>query len=429
MSGKHNVYIFDPNIYPPSEAVEKLKLKVEQYNPDIAGISIRNIDTTDIKYPQIFYNNIKPAVSVIKSVKPDLKIIAGGSGFSMFAKEIMADIPEIEFGVFLEGEETVLELLDNLNDPGKIKGLFVRKNGEINFTGPREPPDFAKLIPPAVSPDIIDVSNYPDNFGIQAKRGCHFKCTYCTYPFLSGDKLRLRTPESVVEEMENLSKNYKVKSFTFVDSIFNFPMEHAQAICQEIIKKNLNIKWAAFFDLRNFSQELLEVALRSGCNYFMFSPDAATNEGLEILQKGITVQDIENSVTLLKGKKGIFIVYGFFVGIPKQGFKSVIKTLGLALRIKLSFGNSVKISLESIRIEPDTNIYQTAIEEGIISRTTSLIPRDEKSFRNLFCIKGPSRFLNISIIRLFPMLEDIFGMIYKLRRAITKRLVKSGNFV
>ena len=78
---------------------------------------------------------------------------------------------------------------------------------------------------------------------IQTKRGCPFNCIYCTYPVIQGKKVRMRSPENVCSEIESLLED-GVDNIFIVDNEFNYPVEHAQAICREIIHRDLSVKWS-----------------------------------------------------------------------------------------------------------------------------------------------------------------------------------------
>lgn len=100
---------------------------------------------------------------------------------------------------------------------------------------------------PRRDPSVIDMKEYIGDYynilGVQSKRGCVFKCTYCSYPFLNNDNIRLRPPIEVVDEIEHMITNYGLQSFAFVDSVFNIPERHAKEICNEILRRGLKVKW------------------------------------------------------------------------------------------------------------------------------------------------------------------------------------------
>ncbi len=166
---KHEVKILDPNLY--ENPLEEIASVLNAFKPDVVGISQRNIDTTQLRDLFLYINALEPTVRLVRKTLPSAKILVGGSGFSLFPERIMQNIPEIDCGVYLEGEESLPELLDNMATPEKVKGLYIRKNGNMVFTGLRMLPNFDAL----PFPDRNTVSKYtvfhPLAIGVQTKRG------------------------------------------------------------------------------------------------------------------------------------------------------------------------------------------------------------------------------------------------------------------
>ncbi|MFC1636786.1 cobalamin-dependent protein, partial [Planctomycetota bacterium] len=157
---KHTVKIIDLNIWELPLAYNMLEKELSEFNPDVVGISIRNIDTTyrfDVFY---HFKTIRPTAQLIKKHNPDITLLVGGPGFSLFAQKIMERVPEFNFGIYLEGEESVAELLDNLNSPETVKGIFIRKNGAVQFTGQRQFQDFDTVATPKRDSDLINIKDY-----------------------------------------------------------------------------------------------------------------------------------------------------------------------------------------------------------------------------------------------------------------------------
>ncbi|MDD4900000.1 MAG: cobalamin-dependent protein [Candidatus Omnitrophica bacterium] len=418
---KHKVKVFDPNIFPsPCEASKRLAQIMADFSPDVVGISIKYIETIEKSDTYVYYKNIRNMLGEVKAINPKSVVIAGGAGFSIFAKEIMRDLPSLDFGVYLEGEDSLFELLDNLDNPENVRGIFIRRGGEPFFTGSRQLPDFEKLDMFSLNPEVLDISRYICDdyqvFGIQSKRGCAHECAYCSYPQLNGRLLRLKDPVKLVDEIEFLAKEYGLRTFSFADNIFNVPQEHAYQICSEILKRKLRVKWGAWFDLKNFSQELLALAVSSGCSYVEFSPDAATEKGLKLLGKGITLSDIDRSISIIRNEKRIIVSYNFFCIHPAQTFFGMIRSLFLFAKIFLFLFGRVRISLAWIRIMPQTLMQQIAIKEGLIKEQEGLLAVNEDKLRHFLYSKASLRLLDIlctySVIIadrcLKPVLKNIF---------------------
>ena len=118
---------------------------------------------------------------------------------------------------------------------------------------------------------------------VQTKRGCPFKCTYCIYPHLEGRRYRLRPPELVVEEIEKAATESKLRDFFFVDSVFNDPRSHALAICRELGRRRLPVRWSAFCNPTGFDAELAHAMKEGGCEGVEFGLDVASDKMLAVL--------------------------------------------------------------------------------------------------------------------------------------------------
>ncbi len=384
---KHDVVIYDPNIDKtpfPAGLIHELK----RTKPDIVGISLRNLDTTSYKDRFLYYKTMGPAIEAIKKVVPQAKITVGNTAFSMFAVEIMEKYPEIDYGIFLEGEESFPQLLENLNNPANVEGVYFREDGKIKFSGPNTPPDFAAL--PMLKRDPGIKENYPGPaaIGIQAKRGCPFRCSYCSYTFLSGTAVRTRPPEQVVDEMEYLVKEHGIKQVIFVDPVFNHPSDHAINICREIIRRGVKIDWGAWYNERYLTEELVELAIEAGCDYFSFSPDAISAKGLKALGKSLSPDDIEKVYQFAKKYKGMRVAFNFFAFPPGGGIGDFLKLVKFYFRCKFNLKKQlIGIGIGTIRIEPHTTLMDMVVKEGLIEdNRLTLLPGTDKEMKGCFYI-------------------------------------------
>jgi 5-methoxybenzimidazole methyltransferase len=369
----HRVKIFDPNIVSdPFGAFEK---ELVEYKPELLGISIRNIDSTNKKKVVYYYPYTKNLLDIVERVwGSKIKIIAGGAGFSMFAEEIMNDEPRFDYGVFGEGERTFPLLLKNLEHPEKVKGVYFRKNGGVYFSGRPDHPELDKI--PFVRRYEMDAAcyrNWPEAFGVETKRGCAFRCIYCPYIFLNGCRYRLRTPEKVVDEIEFFQSEFGVSRFTFIDSVFNFPVEHAETICREIIRRNISVSWSAWFHDKFITEDLVSLAQNAGCKNFILSPDGFSDQILIRLQKYQSHKDILTAFHILKRRKNIDISYNFFKNPPGQNLASFLRFIWFLGSAKFQLRDRIHFELNSIRIEPHTRLQEIAIEEGMLKEGDSLL--------------------------------------------------------
>lgn len=369
----HDVRTFDPNV--SADALGEFAEVLDAFRPEVIGISLRNIDSTNKRNVVFYYSYLKEMVKAVRNSRcRGSRIIIGGSGFSMFAPEIMEDEPEIDLGVFLEGEETLPELLQNLDRPDSVKGVFSRMNGKVVFSGPRAQLDLNRTKPPDRSAMPIEpYMDIPEAIGIETKRGCVFACIYCIYGFLNGKTLRLKDPSRVVDEIESLVSGKKIRLFTFVDSVFNQPLEHAEAVCREIISRKIKVSWSAWFHEEYLTEKFARLCKEAGCDKFIFSPDGFSDRVLHTLGKTMKKKDIIKALETLSGIEGTEICFNFFKNPPRQDLRTFLSLMRFYLSSKLRFGRRVHFELNSMRIEPHTRLYKIALEEGLISEGENLL--------------------------------------------------------
>lgn len=384
----HELKVFDPNV--SEDPFPELSDILETFRPDIVGFSLRNIDSTNKRKVVFYYLYIKEMIDIVRAGScRDARIIIGGSGFSMFAQEIMKDEPRIDYGVFLEGESTFHELLENLERPDTVRGIFYRKDGEALFTGPNMQMDLNKTaLPDRTAISTAPYLDIPDAIGVETKRGCMLDCIYCIYGFLNGKNLRLREPSRVVDEIEALVKKMKVKSFTFVDSVFNIPLSHAEAICSEIIGRGIDVSWSAWFHEDFMTEEFIYLAKAAGCNKVILSPDGFSDSALRNLGKTFKKKDITRVFEMLKDIDGMEICYNFFKNPPGQDLSSFLSLLCFYLKAKFILKKRVHFEFNSIRIEPHTRLYKIALGEGLINKEDNLLyPKYYTNSRNSYIEK------------------------------------------
>ena len=406
----HEVKVVDLNVLP--DPIADLKKAAAAFQPELAGISLRNVDTTQIRDPFVYLEGFSATMQAIAQSAPQAGMVVGGAGFSIFAQEIMEQYPQIECGVFLEGEHTFVKLADNWPNVEKVKSLYLRRNGEIIFTGVGEFPQPMEL----PFPDWENVPLGPyrhllDAIGVQTKRGCGLKCAYCNYPFLNGSQYRYRNPEMVGEEIEILVKRYKVERFIFVDSVFNIPRAHAEAVLQEMIKRKIDVKWTGWYNERALDNEFSELALKAGCELFSFSPDGFSDDALEALGKNLRKKDILRVFQMMKDYPKAVVGYNFFLNPPGHKISDIMKLLWFSLKVRLAFrGRLCGFLLGSIRIEPNTPIYNRALEEGFISENTPMLVKTSAELRKLFYIPPNSNHLTL-LLAAYIMLRNLRRLI------------------
>ncbi len=340
---------------------------------DVIGISLRNIDSTNKRTVVFYYDDFIELLGFCKK-HTESRIVVGGAGFSMFAEVIMETRPEIDFGVFLEGEKTFPDLLRNLNNPERVPSVYYRKNGKVQFTGHGRKPSFRDLPDPDMT--AVPVGKYlafPESIGVETKRGCPLGCLYCPYGFLNGKSYRFKDPVRIVDWLELLVQRYGLTCFTFTDSVFNVPEFHAEAILKEMIKRDLRLSWSAWFRERELNESFVGLATRAGCRNFIFSPDGFSDRILNRLNKNMSRKDIWRSIHLMSANQGCQVSYNFFKNPPGQSWMAFFQLVLFCLFAKWNMGRRIHFEFNSLRVEPHTELYRLAVSEGLIRAGDSVL--------------------------------------------------------
>lgn len=383
--------IIDQNAAPDPGAA--LAAALGERRPDLICLSLRNVDTTNRLDLHYHYTYLPALLKTITRLSPESAVAIGGAGFSMHAAAIMERNPELRYGIFLEGEETLLDLLGRAGDPAGVPGLYHRDlEGVVHFNGPRAPLDLSVIPPRTRVPLSLDPYGDYGAFGVEYKRGCVLNCDYCSYPFLGGRKVRSRPLEVVVEEMAWFNREHGISLFHLTDPIFNVPRESAVDFCQALIAAKLPVEWIGWFNERCLDQELVDLSLEAGCAEFVFSPDGFGRRALEELKKNVRPEDIRRSYRLARKNRGMRVSWNFIANPPGETAADVFGLLFFYLRAKLTLGRRlVAFFVNHIRLEPDTGLYRRALKEGVVSPGQDLLPESVDELRSLFYCNPATR--------------------------------------
>jgi anaerobic magnesium-protoporphyrin IX monomethyl ester cyclase len=325
---------------------------VERFDPDVVGFTVGTI---------VYYNCVRIA-ALIKESAPGVKVVLGGPHLTVYGAESVSQ-PPVDFGVVGEGEYPFLDLLraiESGGDFGKITGLVWKRNGEVVMNPPKiltEPidalplPDYSLFDPAGFRVQFDDVS--PTGI-IISSRGCPYRCTFCcrNNPYWRG-----RSAESVVDEMIEL-KRMGYRSITFYDDTFNVSKKRVLSICRLIRERGVGLPWSFRGRVNGFDEDLARTLAEAGCVRAHLGIEAGTQEMLDKIKKGVTLEEIRTAFALCR-KHGILTVAYFILGLPGETLKQAETTIELAFDLDPDFA-----SFHSLMPIPGSEIYRDAVAAG-----------------------------------------------------------------
>lgn len=375
----HEVGIFDLNLH-RDKPFEVLERELRAFAPEVVGISLRNMK---VGMPHRYTDDFQPqqeTVEKIKEICPGIKVIAGGTAFSLYAEAMMKRVPGIDMGVWGEAEGRFPELLAQLDHPERIRGIYYREGEQIRYTGAPPPLDFPALRRPRR--DLVPHAPYAASsfvsVGVQSKRGCALRCIHCSDTFLLGHNVRMRRPADVVDEIEELVTDHGIKQLFFCDQIFNIPVAHAIDICKEIVNRRIEVQWSAWMNehKNTLPDELMIWLKRAGCGLLSFSPDHVDDRMLKNLDKNFRHEDMLYTIEVAK-KHGMDVEYSFFLNSPGEDLRSLAAILRFLARARFELGPKLRmftlLLMQPIRIYPHTRLAELARQSGIVPADHDLI--------------------------------------------------------
>jgi radical SAM superfamily enzyme YgiQ (UPF0313 family) len=319
------------------------------FRPEVIGMSLRNID--DVAYPKkhSYLRDYQSAISAARR-HTSVPIVLGGSGFTIMPGEFMKALGA-DYGITGEGERVFPQLLKDISSGKRIvKGCIIHSRRRI-----------ASIDETVPDRGLFDTSSYYHLGGmlnIQTKRGCPFRCVYCTYPKVEGRKVRMRDPVAVADELADVVERTGARHFFFVDSIFNYPVAHAAAVCGEIIRRNLDIRWSCYANPAYMTGELADAMVRAGCTGVEFGTDSLEDTVLRKLGKSFTYSKARKASDICR-ERGLKFCHFVFAGAPGDTDAAVRITLERLEELQ----PDAAVIMAGIRIFPGTVLADMARQD------------------------------------------------------------------
>ena len=369
---------------------------VGTFQPELIGISVRNIDDQNMANPKFLLEQARKVVTWCRELS-DAPVVLGGAGYSLFPKSALEYLGA-DMGVQGEGETVfplLLEHLDKGRSPAELPGLHVRGQGfreRRAFVG-----DLDSLSLP--DPSLFPTAPYEgEDFWVpvQTRRGCPLRCSYCSTETIEGRRIRRRSPEAIVRWLARWVEA-GFERFQFVDNTFNLPPSYGESLCAALAEAPYPISWRCIVYPGNLEERLVKAMAKAGCRDVSLGFESGCDEILSKMNKHFQARHVRRATRMLSDH-GISTMGFLMLGAPGETHHSVEESLAFVRDLNLK---ALKITL-GVRIYPHTPLARFAIEEGLIS------PNDDLLFPRFYMARG---------------LEDW------LRRTIEERIGKNRNWV
>ncbi len=311
--------------------VSHLRKTLQEFSPGLVGITSFSINL----------HSAGKLLRAAKQVCPEAITVWGGPHVSFDDENVLRRNPWADVIVRGEGEETLTEIAGRAERQEGFDGVLGSTwrdlEGAILRNSPRPFQPNIDLWPrPAWH--LLKLSQYlafEDGASILTSRGCPHRCVFCVGRKMIGAQGRFRDPVAVVDEIEALAR-LGFKRLRVEDDLFTFRKERAVAICREIDRRKLSIRWRAYARVDTVDPGLLKWMKQAGCERLLFGAESGSPEILKRIRKGITPEQTRRAVEMTK-EAGIGVLASFVIGLPGETPETLRQTVEFADSLKVPY--------------------------------------------------------------------------------------------
>ena len=337
--------------------VRLLDAKLERLNFDNVINEINNFRPDVIGFTAMTHeiNVVSKLVNKCRDIRSDTYIVVGGVHISALPEETLKMMPCVDFGIIGEGEESFIKLLSCIengnNDLSVIDGLAFRNANKDIVWSYSDRIANLDLLPHPNCKHFARAKVY----NIIATRGCPYSCVFCMRAM--GKKVRKRSVDNIISEMENAIKYLSPKQFVFYDETFTVDKKFVHRLCDEIIDRGIRdkIKWVAMTRADTIDDSTMKKMKDAGLIYIEFGVESGNDEVLKRIKKGISKQEASYAVNLAK-KHDIRVGCDFILGHPYETLDTALDTIRFASEL-----NADIINLEIMVPYPGTEVKEKAL--------------------------------------------------------------------
>jgi anaerobic magnesium-protoporphyrin IX monomethyl ester cyclase len=267
----------------------------------------------------------------LKDRFPDSIVIHGGVHTTIYPEE---SLKSADYAILHEGEISFIELVRCLlkkTAPSGVKGIAFKQDGKVVKTATQPFIENLDSIPfPAW--DLLDMERYDTplhvvgghRVPIVGSRGCPYRCIYCGSPLMWGRKVRWRSPESVLDEMEEIIRRYGISQFHFWDDNLLLNRSYVEGLCEGIRKRNMKVRWTGLTRASHITNnaDLVPLLAKSGCIGLEIGIESANPNTFKEIEKQEDLRNILEVARLHKGNNiyPLFTYMAFNPGETISGY-------------------------------------------------------------------------------------------------------------
>ncbi|MBX9791657.1 MAG: B12-binding domain-containing radical SAM protein [Pirellulales bacterium] len=382
---------------------------------------------------------LRSLITAIRERFPATPIVAGGEHITALPHFCLEDCPALDYCVLGEGEETLVELVNQLGDVDGLRsvpGVAYLQGGQCVQSAPRRRIRAVDALPyPAWH--LFPMEVYLDSrnshgmylgrtIGVLATRGCPYKCTFCSNPVMYGNLWMPRSPANVLDEIEHFIERYGITNVDFYDLTAIVRRSWILEFCRLIEERGLKFTWQLPSGTRSevLDEQVCAALHRTGCRYVCYAPESGSRETLEIVKKQVDLNKLTKSIRGALAER-MSVKVNLVVGFPHERRRHVWQTIRFGWKLAILGAHDVSIYVFSPY--PGSALFDQLRAEGRIPRFDAEYFRSLAAFMNPFAVNQYCRNIGgreLGMWRLFGMLT-FYAFSYGLRPVRFWRLIRN----
>ena len=285
---------------------------------------------------------IEQDIAISKQIRNDVgKIIFFGTHALALPNQLLTEAKGVIDACMIgDTEETARRVCESYlkkKDISKVEGVVSIQDGVIYNNERGHPTDISTLNPPArhlINNELYTLPNGELFTSVLVSRGCPYNCSFCNAPFYHGMKVRKRSPEQVVEEIENVVKEYNIRWFLLASDLFTIDKKWVYSFCKLLKEKVIKVNWMCNSRIDTIDYDLLKTMKSAGCWMITFGIESGSQRMLDSIGKHYSIEQIRRVIEDCS-KLNIMSHGSFIFGLPGESRESIKDTISLTKSIPL----------------------------------------------------------------------------------------------
>ena len=379
----HETYIYNSEIPSPKEKAREGKFEKQLNDIEAANILKRRIydygdpiwreirsvigkerpNLIGIGTRTVTLGVTKRIAELAKNIDKDIKVVIGGSHASVDPCSCFTE--NVDFVLMGEGETSIRDLLSYIEGKKpveEVKNILYRKNGAMIKNASAPLVSDIDIIPIPNRKALLNVHGYSRSVissfmtDLIGSRGCPFSCKFCSVKNVWGKSVRHRKPERVVEEMQEVHREFGTTEFHMWDDTFTLNKEHFLKFCDLLIGKKSPFLWSCSTRVDFLNYDILKKMKRAGCFTVFIGVESGSEKTLAYIAKEISLKKVIEAQTNLRKAKIAWKTY-FIVGFPDETKKDIDDTFSFMKTLK-----PTRFYLNVFTPYPGTELYERCKE-------------------------------------------------------------------